>query len=371
MAVIISRNYLNGDQDGIRCTDRSALSIVNRVGWLRCSVGGRLRMFEEFFHSLMEQWSHGATEIFNQIGAAKVWAFAIPLVPASYGVWVKWRNSGYRMLDRLNEFVDRQEGRVLRAREELTQHFVIPPAHNPYEQPAFNARGLARSLRKLNWGFGPAAVGHLREATDVCAKRARLSARQSEEHLKRQALAHLLLGAKEAAKNFNDPQQRIATRAAALAEFEKALAISPIDAEALQYSGLMLLQLSRPVEAADRFSRLVEERRAGGGKPLSDAYKLEATAYENWPNGRRYLDASGSLNRAIQALPPGYPLELAMLHEHQGWVRKKAGVQSAINSFRAANHLYATLATAEGRDGLVRVREALDILNANDSTGIS
>lgn len=326
-------------------------------------------MFEEFFHSLMEQWSHGATEIFNQIGAAKIWAFAIPLVPASYGVWVKWRNSGYRMLDRLKEFLDQQEKRVGEARTELAKHAVLPLAYSPHIQPTFHARGLNTSIRKMNWGFGPTSVGRLHEAARVSAQRAELSRRQSEEHLKRQALVHLLIGAKEAARDLKDAQVRTISRGAALKEFEKALAISPNDPEALQYSGLMLLQLARPVEAVDRFTQLVELRKATAGKSLADAYRLLATAYENYPGTGKLKLASGELTRALRAIPADHPFDLALIHEHQGWVRKKMGAQNAIESFREASRLFATLAsTADGQEGAKRVAEAIALLNAEEAT---
>ncbi|MBX9683783.1 MAG: hypothetical protein K2X41_08345 [Hyphomicrobium sp.] len=324
---------------------------------------------EEFWHALLEQWSHGATQIFEQIGAAKVWAFAIPLVPAAYGVWVKWRNSGYRMLDRLEEFVKQQEKRVKDAREELAKHAVIPLAYSPHDQPAFNARGLAISIRKMNWGFGPTSVGKLHEAAQVSAQRALLSKQQSEEHLKRQALVHLLIGAKEAARDLKDPQVRASVRGAALKEFEKALAISPDDPDALQYSGLMLLQLARPVEAADRFTRLVELRQSADGKLLADAYRLLATAYENYPGNGKLRLASGELTRALRAASAENILELALIHEHQGWVRKKMRAQKAIDSFREAARLFATLeANADGRDGARRVTEAIALLNAEEAS---
>lgn len=324
-------------------------------------------MFEEFVHALMEQWGQLAEDIFKDVGAAKIWAFAIPLVPATYGVWIKWRNSGYRMLNRLEEFVQQQEQRLESVREELKRHAVMPKAHEPHDSPVFDRSRLNKSIRRMNWGYGPVAVGNLHEAAQVSDQRAKLAQAQARQHAARKALAHLLIGAREAAKQFDDPHKTVAARAVALTEFENALAIDPNDPEALHYSGLMMLQLARPVDAATRFKRLIELRGDAGGKALADSYRLLAAAYENYPQPR-LNDASGALTKSIAALPPGHTLDLALMHEHQGWVRFRMKAQNALTSFRDAERLFATLnGTVEGREGLKRVREAIAAFNKDSS----
>lgn len=324
-------------------------------------------MWDELVHAVMEQWSHGAQQFFGDVGAAKIWAFAIPLLPAIYGVWIKWRNTGYRQLDRLHEFLDKQDRRLDGARKKLIDAAVIPPAHSPYETPIFVDRVLNRSLRNLGWGFGTASVGNLAEASQLSADQATLSERQSTDHRKRQALAHLMLGAKAAAQTSKNSATRISYLRTALDEFQKALNLDRMDAEALQYSGLVLLQLGRPDEAAERFKTLIEVRhRSGGGKPLAEAHRLRATAFENWHKDSKLFAASGELTKAINAMPPGLTFELALLHEHQGWVRLKMGAQSAKASFDTAAFLFGKVDTKEGKAGELRVVDALSVLREGE-----
>ena len=155
-------------------------------------------MFDELIHSIMDQWSNLAVAFFAGAGASKVLSILIPLVPARYGVFIKWRTSGYRLVDRLEEFIGRQEERLEASRVQQSALIEFPRPNEPIGQPAFPSRALARVLRKMNWGLGAAATNNLVEAAQLSADQARLTEKLSREHQQRGALAHLLLGAKAA-----------------------------------------------------------------------------------------------------------------------------------------------------------------------------
>lgn len=327
-------------------------------------------MFDELIHAIMEQWSNFAVNFFAGIDAPRVLGFLIPVVPACYGIYVKWRNSGYRLLDRLDEFLDQQEKRLVGSRKTLATLFDCPsPAHGP-EQPVFNAKNLSRALRKMNWGYGFAAVNDLKSAVAVSAAQAARAQTQIDEFQKRRALAHLLLGAKEASRNLRDRQARRASREAALEQFDRAIGIDGNDTDAIEYAGMMLLELGNPAGALGRFNQLIELRGPEGGVALARAYRLLAIAHANMPTPQ-YAHANAALGNALNAFPAGTGLEKALTHEQRGNVRVSLGFHSAANgNFQEALTLYQSIRTTqEGRAGLDRVTRAIANLNREQSDG--
>ncbi|RUP10122.1 hypothetical protein [Hyphomicrobium sp.] len=326
-------------------------------------------MFDELLHAIMEQWAHVAVAFFAGLGVAKILSVVIPLFPAAYGVYIKWRNSGYRLADRLEEFLGDQEGRLKNTRSQLSALVQYPSPARSLEDPFFPRRRLNRALRKMNWGLGSAAVNDLAGAVQICAKREQLSRELAEEHKRRQVLAHLLLGARAASREIRDPLERSAARAEALAHFERALELNPGDGEALEYSGLMCLELANPAGALTRFSNLVQLRQAEGGVALARAYQLQATAYQSLSIPQP-LNANNALTSALNCLPPNGGLERAHLHKQQGNARLKLGnIPSANGSYQQALTIYQSLrATADGQAGLSRVNAAIAQINRSSAS---
>jgi tetratricopeptide (TPR) repeat protein len=327
-------------------------------------------MFDELIHSIMEQWSNIAVTLFAGVGLAKVLSVVIPLFPAAYGVYIKWRNSGYRLVDRLEEFLQDQEGRLEATRSRLSSVVKYPTPAHPVGESAFPKRQFNRALRNMDWGFGTAAVNDLTGAVQISAKQEQLSRELAEEHKRRQALAHLLLGARAASRESKDPLEKSAKRAEALAHFERALEINPSDEDALEYSGLMCLDLANPAGALTRFNSLIQLRQSTGGAALARAYQLQATAYQSLSIPQP-LNANNALTSALNCLPPNGGLDRAYLHEQQGNARLKLGnLPSANQSFQQALTIYQALrGTKEGQEGLSRVSAAIAQINrvpAND-----
>jgi tetratricopeptide (TPR) repeat protein len=314
-------------------------------------------MFEELIHSIMEQWSNVATTFFSGIDAPRILSVLIPIVPASYGVYIKWRNSGYRLVDRLEEFLEDQEKRLDKARSQLTALVEFPDPGDPADQPIFSSRSLSKALRRMHWGFGQAATNDLAGAAQLSADQARLSEKLKAEHLQREILANLLLGAKAASRQISDPAERNAVRSEALEHFDKALAIDSNDADALEYSGMMLLELNEPMLALQRFSKLIAcRKKAGGGAALARAFRLQAMAYERQVPPRN-TPAYDALTRATEELPPGCTLDHAVTYEHLALVAKKLSFTARYpqNLRIAWNYYHSLRNSVEGKRGLDRV----------------
>ena len=295
-------------------------------------------------------------------------AKAIPIAFAAlgflWGVYIKWRNTGYRMLDRLEEFMEQQEKRVDGTREELAGLVQTPGPDIPVNIPVFSSHKLTSKLRKMNWGYGYAAVNNLEEATRVCENQSRLSSDVSNEHKRRKALAHLLLGARAASRDIADIEKRNEARATALSHFDKALELDANDTDALEYSGMMLLDLANPAGALERFNKLVSLRQSKGGFGLAKAYRLQATAYESLPRPM-YGNASNALIEAIKYVPQDMLMERARTHEQHGLVRTELRRYGVANeSLGHAMTIYSQLRkTHEGKAGLDRVNAAIGRLN--------
>jgi tetratricopeptide (TPR) repeat protein len=322
-------------------------------------------MFDELFHSIMEQWSNISVSFFNGLEGPKILGILIPLLPACYGLYIKWRSSGYRLLDRLDEYLDQQEKRLVISRKAVSALFQCPSPARTLEQPAFNPGALSKSLRKMNWGYGTAAVNDLNGAVSISANQALRAKKQLDEFQNRQAIARLLLGAKEASRNLHDPVERTKSREAALEHFDRAIEINSGDADAIEYAGMMLLELANPAGALQRFNDLLALRQGGrDGTGLARAYRLQATAYENLPAPLNN-NANAALANALAALPAAEAFERALTHEHRGNVRIKLGFYAAANSsFQSALTIYQSFRTTrDGHAGLQRVNAAIAKLN--------
>ena len=217
----------------------------------------------------------------------------------------------------------------------------------------------------MDWGYGKAALNDLEGATRISADQARLSQEQSGQHKEWQALAHLLLGTRAASKQISDINDRNAARSEALGHFEKALEINPKDPEAIEYAGMMLLELANPSGALRRFEELINIRQAEGGLNLARAYRLQATAYENLPNPS-YSNANVALINALRYLPDVPAIQRALTHEHHALVRTKMTNANIVanTSLQHALTIYQSIREVpEGKGGLDRVNAAIAALN--------
>jgi len=328
-------------------------------------------MFDELIHAIMEQWSNIAIGFFSGVGVAKILSILIPLLPASYGIFIKWRTSGYRLVDRLDEFIQAQDERLNSVRAQLSALVSVPEPESAADKPVFSPRPLGRALRKMNWGFGAAATSNLVDAARLSADRARLSEKLWREHQRRAALAHLLLGAKAASRDIADPHERNAVRSEALEHFDRALTIDAKDVEALEYSGMMLLELNEPKMALQRFEDLAECRKdESPSVDLARALRLQAVALERQVP-RRNTGVYDVLIRASQMLPPGCTIEHARVHEHLALASERLNYTKRYEqTLQRAWSLYHTLRnSSDGQKGLERVSARLAALNVSANGG--
>lgn len=321
-------------------------------------------MFDELIHAVLDQWAHITVGIFAGVGFAKLLSVLIPLIPALYGIYIKWRNSGYRLVDRLEEFLAEQESKVAVSRQQLADVLQRPSIDRDEMRTAFDERSLKKIVRKMDWGFGTAAPNDLAGAVVVSSKQAELARVQAKEHEDRQALAHLLMGAKAAARQIDDPARRNAARSEALAAFDRALKINPRDADALEYSIMMLLELREPSIALDRIKALHSLRaKGGGGSSLGRAYRLEAMAYERL-SPPKYKRAYGALLKAVSELPPGLMIDRGLLYEHLAKIATKLNYSDAVGRhLDMAWTCYNEMTnTPEGKSGCNRVSAELSAI---------
>ncbi len=323
-----------------------------------------------FFEPLLELWSHAGDIIYQNVDWPKVISVLFAAITTLTTIALKWRSTGYRQMYRLQEFLEQQETRLTDARKNLSSHFRVPSPGQPDDQPAFCSRRLGRTLKKMHWGYGIAGTNDLKGAVQVSANQAKLARLQAEEHQKRQALAHLLLGARAAARTSTDPVVRQSARATALVEFDSALKINPEDTEALEYAAMMLLELANPQGALDRLNDLIALRLKEGGHALARAYQLQANAFERLPIAQNG-NANAALSYALQCMPDDRVIERAAAHEHQGVVRMKLRFYPAANrSFQDAMLGYQSRrSTPEGEAGLNRVMATIADLNRQHKDG--
>lgn len=323
--------------------------------------------FEELIQLLASAGVSFVDLIESNFDPVKAASISFAALSALTGIWIKWRNSGYRQVDRLREFLAQQDKRLEATRASL--HATFQNAHPQDSHPAFDARKLSKRLRHANWGYGESAANDLRGAMSLCQVQAELSASQAQEQRKRQALAHLLQGARLAARTEQDDQARHQLRSEAESHFRAAYLIDPTDADALEYSLLMLLEMANPHGVLQEIDKLERLRKHAGGLPLARAFRLRASAYERLPLPR-LGKANATMNSAIQAIPTDCVLERAYFNEHQGRIRKRlANMQpGALRSLRDAQSLYASLSsTPEGKAGMDRTQRLIDEVNRSMS----
>ena len=324
----------------------------------------------ELVRVMLENATHGWELFSSNWDPAKAVPIAFAALSFLWSIYIKWRNSGYRMYDRLEEFLRAQENKIDGARDRISTIVEVPSPARPLDVPAFGLHLLDRILGQINWGYGSASANDLLGAVRLSKQQAELSTRQSKEHRSRQALAHLLLGAREASKNHRDATKRHSARAAALEHFDKAIEINADDCDAIEYSGMMLLELEKADLALQRFDELVELRKKNGGHALSRAYRLQATASEKLAQPKN-LNAYGALVRAINALPPEAVLDRALTHEHLAMVSSKLKYTDKVDTnFQAAWSLFNSLRkTAAGQAGMQRVSSKVADLNRTQADG--
>ncbi|MBX9588474.1 MAG: hypothetical protein K2X43_04160 [Hyphomonadaceae bacterium] len=279
-------------------------------------------------------------------------AASVTILSGGYGFLKAYRYGERQIGYRLAEFLAKEEERLAEARQALGGLVRRPnPSQHP-EPSLFPRRALRGALRRMGWGV-LRAENHIAAAAIRCEQQVALARRQTSLHEKEQALSYLLLGA------IADAQS---DHAGAFAEFEKALKLDGEDVESLEYAGLQLLKLNNAIGASEYFAKLAAIAEARRDQSLAArAYQQQALACEQLGS---LVQANSLLVRATSTFPANAdPLDLAFAHEQHGRVRRKAGFDNANQSLQKALALFSSMATAQGKNGADRIKQAIKELN--------
>ncbi len=298
-------------------------------------------------------------------------AALVTITSTGFGLYLKYRTSGRQLVKRMLEFIKANDKRLADTRTTLGTTAHLPSPSRDTAEPVFPRHVLEPKLKKLKWGRSQKASKALAKAITAADERATVANLRAQSQRREQALAHLMLGAVHASHQSDDTGELAEARALALAEFDKALAIDPEDRDAIQYAGMMLLQMANARGALDRFNTLVNLAKVDADKlRLARAYRLQATAYASLPSPE-WMNANGALITALNEYPQTTPpLEHAEAHEQHGDVRtswQRFGV--ANTSYQAALTIYyANRSVPAAAEGITRVSGKLAKLNTAPTT---
>jgi tetratricopeptide (TPR) repeat protein len=159
---------------------------------------------------------------------------------AVISVWIRWRNTGRRRVERLLDFIKEEETRLESVDAELARLVQRPIPTRLKGSGVFPARKLGRLLRSKNWGVRFFAASSVEKSILNAQNQRNLSLKRAEYYLNEKFLAHILRGA--IADSNRDYEE-------ALDQFKQALEIKPDDLQALEYAGLQQVLNGNPDEA--------------------------------------------------------------------------------------------------------------------------
>jgi tetratricopeptide (TPR) repeat protein len=319
------------------------------------------------FYTLLDQSARFITPIATIAGAV-------------YGIYHKWQYSRSRMHVHIQDFLRREDERLTPAREALEAVVTRPgPAHN-FTSPIFSEQTLEPTLRQMR-------LGQIGKADDALKRELTMLGRQLEQwgnleahYNRRKSQAHLLKGAIAASRAATSQDTDGGVSAAdveALNHFKAAYELDKSDLDALEYMGHQHMKLGDNASALAIFERMEMLAQSNGDTLLRvRSLKFQAIVRENEgtkkivqnPNLNKHLEpnlqtARDDLSEALDELPDGLRggLEAAELNELRGRVQQtRTAFQPAVNSYRAAWHIYNTLKNSS-TDQEVRSTAALGL----------
>ncbi|MET0407727.1 MAG: hypothetical protein ABW006_05105 [Hyphomicrobium sp.] len=305
-------------------------------------------------------------------GSAKLIAPLFTILSGVYAIYKSYQYAESRLYFRIQDFLDREEKRLPRARPVLRALVERPGPSRSFESPAFASDELGEAVRELGWGryFLPPQLGlvefQLSTAIEQLTKQNE-AARRNLHSLKSQlATAHLLKGAMEASRGstlFPEPKINSEACDRALAHFMEAFKADRTAFEALEYASLMQLCLGDKEEAEVTLDRLIGLT-ASQDKSLvrSRAFRYQAEiAMKATPPTP--LIACNRLKDALRTLPNLHGsdmLEEAELHEMLAKVQWELGhIRQAPPHFEIAREIYKRIDNEKAKNGLARIKNAL------------
>lgn len=277
---------------------------------------------------------------------------------------------------RLAEYLNREEKRLKKSEDILSETVQRPGPSRELNAPIFVEHTLKPSLKAMKWGRIKFNKLHWtrvsRTSAEIETAISELNSQldlwdgQKTDFKRRKFRAHLIKGAiaaSKAAKHAAGGQDDRAEHLEALGEFEQAVEMDPSDLQAIEYAGHQRVRLADQEGAHrdfERMEKLASEQKNG----LAEARALKFAAQLHHSAGTpAELDyARQKLNRAKQALPACSKggIEEAEICELLGRVQfDRETYRAATNAFTDAERLYNSNGHPFSADGLERVRAML------------
>lgn len=230
------------------------------------------------------------------------------IISGAFAIFTALRLAESRMLNRLRDFLEKEEKRLLGAREQLRRAIERPGQMRPFEMPFFATAELRSAMHELGWGsyFLPPQLGYvelqLGEALRKLEKQVDLSKQRQRKINEQFATAHLLKGAMLISRNASEQTDR-AKLIEALHHFEAAISANTKDLDALEYASHVHVQLGQFTEAEKYIDRLLRLT----AKDLKSLQRARALRSKAWIalNGTpsKPLRAKNWIDDAIRTLP--------------------------------------------------------------------
>ncbi|MFA5956151.1 tetratricopeptide repeat protein [Hyphomicrobium sp.] len=304
--------------------------------------------------------------------STKLVAPLVTIISGTFAIVTALSLAESRLLNRLRDFLEREEKRLRGARDQLRRTIERPGPARPFEMPFFATGELRSAMRELGWGsyFLPPQLGYvelqLGEALTKLEKQVDLSKQHQRKVSEQLATAHLLKGAMMISRNGSVQNQNFTDRAKlieALHHFEAAISASSKDLDALEYASYVHVQLGQFAEADKYIDRLLRLT----AKDLKSLQRSRALRSKAWialygaPS--RPLRAKNWIDDAIRALPDltgAEQVEEADLHMFLGDAQQKLNAnRQARSQWEIARAVYKGVDSDEAREGLSVADERL------------
>ena len=318
-------------------------------------------------------------------------------------IYLKFNYAESRLHLRFQEFLEREENRLVLANKRLDETVKRPSPARVVQSPIFIAPDLQPQLREMELGGLTLrhpfqgrmrrAEGELESAIKELDQQLTLWGLQKNCYERKKAQAHLIKGAIAATRAASRKERGESDREdnlVALGEFKAATGVDPqklqafedgedlnaferADLQALEYVGHIHFRLGNPTLALLYFRKCAALARmtpTDGAMPLIGALRHQAEILE-WQNTTNSLvQARARLSEAIGALPSDRRdgIESAELYELRARVQKKRYELREITArdprrdYAQAEQRYAMIATSQAEAARERVTKEKDDL---------
>ncbi|MBS0237624.1 MAG: hypothetical protein JSR89_04280 [Proteobacteria bacterium] len=297
--------------------------------------------------------------------SAKLVAPLVTIFSGTFAIVTALRLAESQLLNRVRDFLEKEEKRLSGAREQLRRTIERPGPARPFEMPFFATGKLRSAMRELGWGsyFLPPQLGYVEVQLDGALEKLEKQVDLSKQHHRKLneqlAMAHLLKGAMLISRNGSAQKQPSADRAKlieALHHFEGAIVANSKDLDALEYASYIHVQLGQ-FDEADKYIERLLRLTAKDLKSLQRSRALRSKAWiALYGAPSRPLRAKNWIDDAIRTLPDldgPDQVEEADLHMFLGDAQQKLSAnRQARSQWEIARAIYKRVDSDEAKKGL-------------------